>query len=211
MTARDPLEVARLCFAAVEAEDWATAASCLDPVGLAKWHLAWCRRAERPAAAVSDVETWKQTFDPELPHDVAVYFVNRQKAAGDADHIAERFARLRQGSQLRELSPADAVARYLEAQDPRKWLRDQAQASGETSRPILKRRVVGSLPADESSAYVVYERSLGPMPDRAESTLPFIATLVHRRDDWYFDVSPLCELIRAAGTWYAVEARYVSL
>lgn len=156
--ASTPEGVARAFIAALEGHRWADAARLVHPDALNRHRersLSSLRGlTHRPTITVEDL----LRHDPEMPREVAEYQV-RRATEGAQDYPRMEFERAGVASveELERLSPEEAFARYLEANDLRRSLqrmmeRETDAGSAELfSRlaPRIQRLVVGSVPAPQ--------------------------------------------------------------
>ena len=164
---------------------WNEAAQLIDLEQFDRFRQDFITRARRsneeePRMTVADL----QRQDPRMPREVAEYQIRmmEEQRRRYADPTPFEFARVSSASVLRNLSPEDAAARWLESRDPRWQVTMQFQQAGcpapedADQIPMATRRLIGVVTEREATAYAVFreERSGDEQQDMSGGDLGVI-------------------------------------
>jgi hypothetical protein len=153
----DPIALFQAALDAIGAEDWRAAALLCDPVSLRHFHGQILAQFA-PAVHEIAVEDLLR-HDPEMPREAAEYEVARHRKASDAAaRLRHEIPRVASLAELRELSPAEAFAGWLEERSFRRQL-EQRAAAGE--RAAMK---AAQLPRG-ASVFALHLSPLGAVTD----------------------------------------------
>lgn len=135
----------------------------VDQDELQAWYAGFVRTQDAPAHEWTAAELMQQ--DPDMPLEAAEYYAARlrRQVRKSAGSLHGQFAGLETRAELARTSVADALARYLRAQDPAWQFEQRSRAmgvelSGRTPPvvPVKQREVVGVVSEGEDRAFVVY-------------------------------------------------------
>lgn len=112
-----PESVIRTYFRAVAEQRWRDAAQFVDTAFTERMRRHTIASAMEPERVVTVEEHMRN--DPEMPREVAEYFVRRaeQSMRAYGNEISYQFAMVEDTGTLQQLSPLDAAARYVQAKD----------------------------------------------------------------------------------------------
>jgi hypothetical protein len=188
----DALEVAVAALGALDRGEWKRVAKLTDPDEVEGWYRPYVER-EEPAPRTLTPEQIKR-YQPDLPDAVAEYQAaqfNRQQEQ-NRGWLHGQFAGVATRTELAALSPVEALARYLQAQDPEWHFQEQLKTLDRALAPFARpgtfsteRKVVGVVYEGDGVAHVVYRslRSVGEANEMTEGTM-HVATLRKRPDGW---------------------------
>lgn len=159
---QEPEVVAARVLEALNVQDWATAVGCVDEDDLLEWYRGYAEFVEEPLPEVDAAELKRQR--PEWPDAVAEYNaaeLNRRRRESRGRICG--FAGIDLRSELLAIEPAEALARYLEAQDPEWRFRETLRTLDSARRAAMQhdpprqwRRLIGTVAESASIAYAVY-------------------------------------------------------
>ncbi len=186
----DALAVARAAIEALNRGEWRTVAEATDREDVERWFGAFVGFEDRELPPVSAAEM--QRYDPELPDAVAEYQaerLTRQRAEG-LGKLPGLFAGIETRAELALLSPTDALARYLQARDPRWQLHEQLKTLDprvlplvRQNEPMKRREVVGAVAEGDDLAHVVYRTLYGVGAETEPGAAELHVLTVRRRPE----------------------------
>ncbi len=188
----DALTVATGAIEALNRGEWERAARATDPDDVERWYRSHAERKDVPPRTLTAEQVKRHS--PDLPDAVAEYQAaefNRHQAENRGSLHGE-FAGIETRAQLAALSATEALARYLQAQDPSWQFQRRLDALDPRLAPYARqgtlsrvREVVGVVHEGASVAHVVYRARLdvGEAEGGRESTM-HVATLREGPDGW---------------------------
>ena len=162
------LGLARELFDALSAEAWSRAADLFEPEHVANWFRDQLRSIpqEQPVAITAEQ---LRRGDPEMPLEVAEYYVARMRRQRSRRTPEGQFAGVESWAALSELTAVEAFARFLEASDPRtqvanavKNLLPEKLPHWDKNRPNFGYAVLGGVPEGDGLCHVIYRRRWSP-------------------------------------------------
>jgi hypothetical protein len=208
--------VADLFFRAVADEQWERAASLLDSARMQRLVAEQLRRPPQPPRRAMTIDDFMRD-DPNKPRAVAEYELKRyqeQVAKFDAGNmLSYQFSGVQSVDELRSLTPLQAAARYLQAQDLRVRFREHVRLSGCADAravgvipPFAFHRIIATALAADSVAYVLHDD--GMFASRREDATPLepmVMQLRWRGGRWL--IVPSLGLIGRGSMGFAMETR----
>lgn len=160
---REPLSIVIEAIGALDRGEWRRVADMIDPGELQVWFERYIASVpEEPRRQITPEGVRRNR--PDMPEEVAQYYadrINRETEWGSS--LGSQFAGVKTRDELRSLESAEALARYLQAQDPRwqftehlKRLTPELRAIAQAGTPECRREVVGVVHEGENLAHVVY-------------------------------------------------------
>jgi hypothetical protein len=157
--------VATRVLHALNARNWAAVVAFVDEEDLLEWFRGYAEVEEEPLPDVGAAELERQR--PEWPEAVAQYNaaeLNRRRR--ESRGKVHGFAGIQDRSDLRAIEPSEALARYLEAQDP-EWrhgemlnaLGSERRAAIQHDPPRQRRTLIGTVAESASLAHALYRVS----------------------------------------------------
>jgi hypothetical protein len=185
---------ADLFFRAVADERWEVAASMVDTVAIRRLVAEHVRNPPERLRREMTVDDFIR-MDSTKPRIVAEYELKRyreQTARFDVGSmLAYEFFGVRSIDDLRALSTLEASARYLQAQDNRTQIREQARKSGCAMNvsalmpPVAFHRIIAVALANDTIAYVLHDDGMfGTRVDRGSPINPTVMQLRLRAQTW---------------------------
>jgi hypothetical protein len=205
-----PAAVARAFLADVAAMRWLAAAEHLDLDAFEGYRGEQIGQLRSQLPMSLTAEDLMQA-DPDMPRAVAEYQVRkaREAQARFGNGIGHQFAGVSRLDSLAALSPAEAAARFLEAQDPRYLMRRSLEMQGVRGCPVPidslppspPRVVLGEIVRD-SLAYVLHEEPSRPARDIERDSLRHL-TRPHSPParSWYAEPPAVLQLRLVGGRW----------
>jgi hypothetical protein len=157
------LRLARELFDALSAEAWPRAADLFEPEHVADWFRDQLRSIPQEQPSITAEQL--RRGDPEMPLEVAEYYVARMRRQRSRRTPEGEFAGVDSWAELSKLTPVEAFARFLEARDPRtqfanavRNLHPEKPPPGEGNRASFQYAVLGAVPEGDDLCHVVYRR-----------------------------------------------------
>lgn len=188
----DALEVAVAALEALNRGEWKRVAEVTDPDEVEGWYRPFVERDE-PALRPLTAEQIKR-HQPDMPDAVAEYQAarfNRQQEQNWGS-LHGQFAGVATRIELAALSPVEALARHLQAQDPDWNFKERLKTLDRQWVPYARpgtfsteRKAVGVVYEGDGVAHVVYRsrRKVEEADDLPEGTM-HVATLRKKPDGW---------------------------
>ena len=196
---REPLSIAAEAIEALNRGEWRRVADLVDPEELRSWF-------EQQRARIRE-EPWRPLTPeavrrnrPDMPEEVARYHADRMNREAEwVNSLSSQFAGVETRGELERLGAAEALARYLQAQDPRwrfeeqlKRLAPELRAIARPGTPACRREIVGVVHEGEDLAHVVYRVRRQPGGAEEMSTREGeleVASLRRTDDGWRLRLS----------------------
>lgn len=205
-----PESVMRAYFQAVAERRWRDAAQFVDTAFTEQMRRHTIMSATERERAVTVEEHMRS--DPEMPREVAEYFVRRaqQSMRAFGNEIAHEFALVEDTTTLRQLSAMEAAARYVHAQDPRYMLwRSYSVAPGcagrtpddEALNEFMPQREVLASVVRGDTAWIMYRDTAGMSSQMRRG--PEIAAMRRAQGRWLVDLEHAPD--RGSGALFAIE------
>lgn len=205
-----PESVMRAYFQAVAERRWRDAAQFVDTAFTEQMRRHTIMSATERERVVTVEEHMRN--DPEMPREVAEYFVRRaqQSMRAYGSEISYEFAMVDDTSTLKQLSPLEAAARYVQAQDSRYLLwRSYRMTPGcadrtpddEVLNEFTPRREVLASVVRGDTAWIMY-RDTGGMSSEMRRG-PEIAAMRRVQGRWLVDLEHAPD--RGSGALFAIE------
>lgn len=184
-----PLAAAQAAFSALNAGDWATAAALMDEADTDAWYHAYLEAGEPDAQPTLDELL---QLEPSVSREVAAYRLEQLRLTRELyTGIGNDFVEISTREQLAELTPVEALAAFLQAQDPA-WRfarhvrrRDAADTVFSCPEPPARRRTaIGVVAEDEQSASVAYRLFWSDDDEDSPAAATRVATLRRSPAGW---------------------------
>jgi hypothetical protein len=219
-TAAAARRVADAFFGAAQQQQWIVAAGYLD---LEAFEHFFRQRVNEARAAVPPPEITVEEIlarQPELPKAVAEWQVSearKARAQFPFNDFSYEFARVTSFRELAALTPLEAAARWIEAQDPREGYRRAIAASNcdSTIVPMVidslpdarPRRTLGAIVVSENVAYVLHtDDASSAIAHEANATMhrPGPTVMTVRRTGAGWRIVPADDLLRFPGSMIGI-------
>lgn len=156
-----------IAVAAIEASnrgEWSRVADLVDSQDLEQWYSNHIRVPDAPVRQITAREI--KRYQPDMHDEVAEYQAEQanKRAEESRSSLRGQFAGVETRAELARLTPADALTRYLQAQDPGWQIEERFKAldprlAGYPIRgtPKQYRRAIGVVHEEDVTAHVVYK------------------------------------------------------
>ena len=178
-------------FVALDAREWAAAAAFVDADDVDDWLAGYLDVTDEPQRDVTKADM--KVVNPDKPDAVAEYEaaeVNRRRRETRGALHGE-FVGLDTRQQLAELTPQEALARYLHARDPEWQFAEQVSRLDPRVAPLVRdhipvqrRSTIGAVLETPDTAHVVYAVRWSGATAESEYSETHVATLRHTPSGW---------------------------
>lgn len=115
---REPLSVATEAIEALNRGEWRRVADLVDPRELRSWFEQYLARIPEESRRQITPEEVRHNR-PDMPEEVARYYADRMNREAEwGSSLSSQFAGVETRGELELLEAAEALAQYLQAQDP---------------------------------------------------------------------------------------------
>lgn len=159
-----PFEIAVAAIEASNRGEWSRVADRVDAEDLEQWYSSQVHVPDAPVREITAQEI--KRHQPDMPDEVAEYQAEQfnKRAEESRSSLHGQFAGVETRADLAKLLPADALTRYLQAQEPGWQFEERIKAldprlAGYPIQGTLKqyRRAVGIVHDGDERAHVVYK------------------------------------------------------